>query len=336
MCTANKSSWTWWGHRGGDHIGKGRHRMQQLNSISFCAFDTVCMVSADVDDAALSQVEALCARYELLLSRFSPQSRLFALNAAAGTWVDVGEELAGVLRAACGYCERTGGLFDITMGSVCRLWDFKRGVVPDAAAVSHALAHVGWHNVQVDGCRARLADAAATVDLGGIAKGYIADRVIDLLKHSGATSGVVNLGGNVACLGSKPDDSPWNVGLRAPVPSGGTLQAASFSGVSVRDMSVVTSGVYERAFVRNGRVLHHILDPRTGMPAATDVLSASVISRISLDGDGYTTALVIMGSEGALAFAEATPGIEAVILTANGHLLRTSGVQGEGTKLRVS
>lgn len=309
--------------------------MEELNSISFRAFDTACAVSADVDDAALAQVKALCARYELLLSRFNPASKLFALNAAAGQWVDVGEELAAVLRLALGYCERTGGLSDITMGGVCRLWDFKRACVPDVAAVSEALAHVNWQGVQVDGSRARLADAHATVDLGGIAKGYIADCIVDALRRAGATTGVVNLGGNVVCLGSKPDGSAWNVGLRAPVPSGGTLQTTSFASVSVRGKSVVTSGVYERAFMRNDRVLHHILDPRTGMPAATDVLSATVVSDASLDGDGYTTALVIMGAGGALAFAEATPGIEAVLLTTNGHLLHTTGIQGEGVQLQV-
>lgn len=309
--------------------------MQGLSNIAFRRFDTVCSVSADVDDAALSQVEALCERYELLFSRFNPQSRLFALNAAAGAWVEVGEELAHVLQLTLGYCERTGGLFDITMGGVCRLWDFKRQHVPSAAAVGEALAHVNWRNVQVDGTRARLADPRACVDLGGIAKGYIADRVVDILRAAGATTGVVNLGGNVVCLGGKPDGGAWNVGLRAPVPSGGTLQAASFASVAVRGKSVVTSGVYERSFVRNGRVLHHILDPQTGMPAATDVLSAAVVSDTSLDGDGYTTALVVMGAKRALAFAETTPGIEAVLLTTTGQLLHTSGVQGEGVQLRV-
>lgn len=90
--------------------------MRELGSVTFRAFDTLCAVSADVDAAALREVETLCARYELLLSRFNPESRLFALNAAAGEWVDVGNELAAVLRVALGYCERTGGLFDITMG----------------------------------------------------------------------------------------------------------------------------------------------------------------------------------------------------------------------------
>lgn len=90
--------------------------MRELGSVTFRAFDTVCAVSADVDAAALREIEALCARYELLLSRFNPESRLSALNAAAGEWVDVGNELATVLRVALGYCERTGGLFDITMG----------------------------------------------------------------------------------------------------------------------------------------------------------------------------------------------------------------------------
>lgn len=309
--------------------------MRELGSVTFRAFDTLCAVSADVDAAALRDVETLCARYELLLSRFNPESRLFALNAAAGEWIDVGDELAAVLHAALGYCERTGGLFDITMGSVCRLWDFKRGVVPDDAAIAKALAHVDWRNVQVEGTQARIIDPQTTIDLGGMAKGYIADRVIDLLKHCDATSGVINLGGNVACLGSKPDGSAWNVGLRAPVPSGGSLQAASFASVPVRGKSVVTSGVYERSFVRNGRVLHHILDPRTGKPAETDVLSATVVADKSLDADGYTTALIVMGAERALAFAEQTPGIEAILLTTNAHLLQTTGLQGEGAQLHV-
>ena len=309
--------------------------MRELGSVTFRAFDTVCAVSADVDAAALREIEALCARYELLLSRFNPESRLSALNAAAGEWVDVGNELAAVLRVALGYCERTDGLFDITMGDVCRLWDFKRGVVPDDAAIAEALAHVDWHNVQVEGTQARIADPQATIDLGGMAKGYIADRVIDLLKHCGATSGVINLGGNVACLGSKPDGSAWNVGLRAPVPSGGSLQAASFASVPVRGKSVVTSGVYERSFVRDGRVLHHILDPRTGKPAETDVLSATVIADKSLDADGYTTALIIMGAEQALTFAEQSPGIEAILLTTNARLLKTTGITTKGARLRV-
>lgn len=168
-----------------------------------------------------------------------------------------------------------------------------------------------------------------------MAKGYIADRVIDLLKRCGSTSSVINLGGNVACLGSKPDGSAWNVGLRAPVSSGGSLQAASFTSVSVRGKSVVTSGVYERSFVRGGRVLHHILDPRTGKPAETDVLSATVIADKSLDADGYTTALIIMGADEALTFAEQTPGIEAVLLTTNAHLLKTTGITAKDTRLQL-
>lgn len=309
--------------------------MRELCTVTFQAFDTLCAVSADVDAVGLREIETLCARYELLLSRFNPDSRLFALNAAAGKWIDVGDELADVLRAALGYCERTGGLFDITMGGVCRLWDFRRGIVPDGAAIAEALAHVDWRNVQVEGIRARITDPQATIDLGGMAKGYIADRVIDLLKRRGATTGVINLGGNVACLGSKPDGSAWNVGLRAPVPSGGSLQAASFTSVSVRGKSVVTSGVYERTFMRNGRVLHHILDPRTGKPAETDVLSATVIADKSIDADGYTTALIIMGADEALTFAEQTPGIEAILLTTNAHLLKTTGITTKGTRLQV-
>lgn len=147
---------------------------------------------------------------------------------------------------------------------------------------------------------------------------------------------MINLGGNVLTLGDKLDGSPWRVGLRAPVPSGGKLEAASFASVAVCGKSVVTTGVYERAFMRDGRVLHHILDPRTGLPAVTDVLSATVVSDASIDGDGFTTALVVMGAARALAFAEQTPGIEAIILTTQGQLLHTSGVVGEAGRFSVS
>ena len=97
----------------------------------------------------------------------------------------------------------------------------------------------------------------------------------------------------------------------------------------------MTSGVYERSFVRNGRVLHHILDPRTGKPAETDVLSATVIADKSLDADGYTIALIIMGADEALTFAEQTPGIEAILLTTNAHLLKTTGLQGEDVDMEA-
>ena len=140
---------------------------------------------------------------------------------------------------------------------------------------------------------------------------------------------LVNLGGNVAVMGGKPDGTSWRVGIRKPLPSSALPLLDSFATVAVRDGSVVTSGIYERAFEQNNTLYHHILDPRTGFPVQTDLLSATIISQTSLDADGFTTALIIMGADQALAFAEEDPTLEAVFVTKEGDVLATSGIGNE-------
>jgi thiamine biosynthesis lipoprotein len=210
------------------------------------------------------------------------------------------------------------------MGPVVRLWDFKRGVVPSPSSVNEALAHVDYRNVLVDGRSVCLLDPDSAIVLGGIAKGFIADALLDLLRSRGVSSAIVNLGGNVAVMGGKPDGSPFSVGLRAPISSAQRGESC-FAALPLHDGSVVTSGVYERAFEQGGEFFHHILDPRTGFPARSDIVSASVIARNSLDADGFSTALVIMGLDCAKDFIEARDGVEAVFMTAGGEVYATSG-----------
>ena len=136
------------------------------------------------------------------------------------------------------------------------------------------------------------------MDVGGIAKGWIADRLSALLAERGLDSFVVNLGGNVMARGQKPDGSPWRVGLQDPRDKGSIVGA-----VTVRDASAVTSGVYERCFERDGAFYHHILDPKTGFPVETDAAGATVVARRSIDAEGYSTTLLALGIERGLAFA---------------------------------
>lgn len=308
---------------------------EELSSEEFFAFNTVNRVSAYTDDpTVLADVVALCAHYEHLFSRTRPDSQLARINAAAGKPVVVEEELARFIEIALSYCEESKGLFDITMGGVVRLWDFKAGVIPDKHAIEDALAHVGYRTVHVDGNSVRLDDPQATLDLGGIAKGYIADGLSRLLVSRGVKSGIVNLGGNVLVIGEKPDGTAWNVGIRMPAPSSAQGAESVFATLAVRDSSVVTSGVYERAFSCGDELYHHILDPRTGFPAQTDIVSATIVSKASIDGDGYTTALVIMGLDEALAFVESRPNIEAVFVTTEGAIYGTSAI-GEDIPLHV-
>lgn len=300
----------------------------------FNAFNTMNTVQIEHlhEDAAeyiLDDVERQCARYERLFSHTLEESGLALLNRTHGEPVRVDPELALLIGEALFYCAATDGLFDITMGPVVELWSQaarKGAPVPEGRLIAEALALVGWRGVHVDGSTVRMEEPRASVVLGGIAKGYIADALVALLKERGVGHGFVNLGGNVAVFGGKPDGAPWNVGIRVPRPSHDAPED-SFAIVQVADGSVVTSGIYERAFVdADGIFRHHILDPRTGVPAQTDLASATLVCGRSLDGDGYTTALIVMGLERALAFAEALPGCEAVFVTLDGRVAATSGI----------
>lgn len=308
-----------------------------MASIEFQAFDTPCVidvragsVSVEEERTLLSGIQADCVDFEHAFSRFNSGSELYALNHAGGLWTPISAHLYNLISAALFYCEETDGLFDITMGSVCKLWNFRAQTVPSQTSIDEALKHVNWHNIETrqndDGkheskFEARIKDPEATIDLGGIAKGYIADAIASKLRNAGVASALINLGGNVMCVGAKPDGSPWRVGIRRPVPSNGKIETEALAAIPVIDKSVVTSGTYERAFIKGTDYYHHILDPKTGQPAETDVISATVVSDKSLDGDGYTTALIAMGSERALAFAQEHAGIDVVLLTKDGRLI---------------
>lgn len=292
----------------------------------FYAFNTVVTLQAFGDPAqcraAFDAAQARCRTFERLFSRTLPHSDISRLNAAGGQPVAISADTAALLRAARGYCAESGGLFDITVGSVVRLWDFAEGRVPSQSAVEKALAQVDWRGVEVgdstegEGAWARLADPEAAVDAGGIAKGYIADALAALFENAGIQDFIVNLGGNVVAHGEKPGGRPWKIGLQDPRAKDGVVGA-----VELRDASAVTSGTYERGFTCDGVRYHHILDPKTGFPVETDAAGATVIARRSIDAEGYSTTLVALGIEAGIAFARAHPAIErAYFVDAEGNV----------------
>ena len=283
-------------------------------------FDTVCTMGADVSASAMDEAVALCDRCERLLSRTIPSSDVGRINAARGSAVEVDPLTAKLIERALSYCEESGGLFDITIGAVSELWDFTEGVVPSDESIARAVSHVSWQGVEVSGNSVRLRDPEARLDLGGIAKGYITDLVTDLLAQRGARSAFVNLGGNVKVLGTKQDGSPWSVGVRDPWDQSGQGVVAR---MSVTEGSLVTSGLYERSFERDGRRYWHILDPRTGYPVQTDVVSASVYAHDSIDGDGYTKPLFMLDEAEALAFVQGHEGLQALLVDSQGRATMT-------------
>lgn len=323
----------------------------------FHAFDTECLVRArGADDALMNDIVRMCAGYERAFSHTRPGSDVWRINHAGGRAVAVSPETAELIEAALEYCARSGGLFDITLAPVCALWDFRTAREPATREVAQAMAHTGWRAVQLRDNVVRMRDAEHTLTLGGIAKGFIADRIRERLEAGGVRDALINLGGNIVALGGQEGADCWKVGIRSPrfhdeaaerMREAALTTAASVHGVDpravadaarrtehpavvvrVRDESVVTSGVGERFFRgEGGRVRHHIVDPRTGYPAESDLASVTVITRRSLEGDGVSTALLVMGLEWAFATVEETPGMEAVFIDRSGALHATSGAR---------
>lgn len=293
--------------------------------VSVKAFPGSRDLSAEELDAALVDLRDTAIDFEMSLSRTRPTSEVSKLNDAHGEWVALSPSTLDLVEKARDYSEASGGVFDVTMGSVTPLWDFHEGVVPAREELDEALRHVDWRMIEVDRVAgtARLADPHARIDLGGIAKGYIADSLADVLRKHGCDSAFVNLGGNVLTVGSKTDGSPWRIGVRDPrEPS--KMRAV----VTAVNRSVVTSGLYERNFTKDGVFYHHILDPKDGMPVKTDVGGATIVSKKSLDGDGFSTTLFALGVEGALAFVEEHPQLEAIVIGTDDAVHLTSGLEG--------
>ena len=285
-------------------------------------------------DEALVACRDRCLFFEHALSRTRPDSDISRAHASAPAPVPVAPETAELVELAQGYCARSRGLFDVTMGTVTSLWDFHTGAVPSKRALAEKLPHVDWRRVRADRTAGTLAieDPEAVLDLGGVAKGYIADDLARILADHGQRRFVLNLGGNVLVAGGRPEDrahrpphragDPWRIGVVNPFDP-----AHHRALIDVADGSVVTSGAFERSFARGGRVYHHILSPRTGMPAETDVASATIVAERSLDCDGYSTTAFMLGADAAIPFIEAIPGVEAVVITQDDEVRYTAGLE---------
>jgi len=263
------------------------------------------------------------------LSRFKSESDVARINdAPAGTPLAVGEDTWRVLAAARTAWERTGGVFDVTVGPLIALWrrSAERGQLPTGEELGRARACVGFDKVRLlsAGRRVVLSEPGMSIDLGGVAKGYIVDRAVDLLRQRGIASALVDAGGDVRVLGRRGDGQPWVTAVRNPETEDGRPFPAT---LVVSDLAVVTSGSYARYVEIAGRRYTHIIDPRTGWPE-TDVASATVLGPDAVSTDALATALAVLGPEDAVALIESLPGYECLVISGKGaeqRLSRSSG-----------
>lgn len=269
---------------------------------------------------AFHELRAMCEQYENLFSRTIPTSDVARINGAQGEAVVVATETAQLVARALTYCEKSGGVFDVTAGCLTRLWDFHRGIVPEKQTLQQAVQHVDWHTVSVfqenDTWYVQLTDPDAALDVGGIAKGWIADELGKYLQHEGFENFLINLGGNVLAHGHNAKGKPWTIGITNPFPDQSENVVVRCTGESV-----VTSGTYERCFQKNGVLMHHILDPQTGFPVVTDAVGATIVCEKSIDAEGFSTTALALGVEGGLAFCKAQPEIiSAIFIDVRGNV----------------
>ena len=262
-----------------------------------------------------SDIKGICLHYESLFSRTVEGSDVDRINKSKGAPVTVSEETIEILERALYYCDITDGAFDITTAPLSILWNVEGEdpKVPDEVLISEALSHVDYHLISISGNAVTLQDPEAKIDLGAIAKGYIADKIRDFLKSKNIDHVLINLGGNVLCMGGKSNSEKINVGIRRPFDETGEAIVSA----SITDGSIVTSGSYERYFEENGRIYHHIMDPATGYPADSDLLSVTVFSPSSMDGDALSTALFVLGTEKGMELIDSMPDCCAVFVDSN-------------------
>ena len=292
---------------------------------TFFAMDTVMNVRiyAGGNEALLDAAEARVRDLEALWSVTDENSEIYALNRNGSAALS--GDTAGLLAGALELCERTGGALDITIYPVVRSWGFTTGeyAVPDSKTIEALLARVDYTQVTLDEAAGTAAiPDGVEIDLGSVAKGYTGDVLAGLLKVHGVESALLDLGGNIQAVGAKPDGSPWRIGVRDPEDEAGYIGV-----VSVSDKAVVTSGGYERYFERDGVRYWHIIDPATGAPARSGLQSVTIIGESGLVCDGLSTALFIMGLDGALEHWRAHRDFEAVLIADDGSVTVTAGLE---------
>ncbi|MCL2121994.1 MAG: FAD:protein FMN transferase [Clostridiales bacterium] len=270
-------------------------------------------------------------RLENILSASLPGSDPDRLAQNAGKeYIAVSEETLTLLEKSNAFSDLSEGAFDCTVGPLVSLWGITDGGgrVPSEEEREYALSLIGYRNVLMneDGW-VMLKYPGMKLDFGAIAKGYIADQVKDLLAARGVRSAVIDLGGNIVLLGNKPDGSDYRIGVRDPAEESGDY----FAVFEKSDMSLVSSGSYERFFVQGDQVYHHILDVHTGYPSETELLQVTILSNSSMDGDGFSTTAFLLGLERGLALLNSTEGVEGVFVTKDKQVYLTNGLDDDFT-----
>ena len=291
---------------------------EQDNSQTRFLLDTVADITALCDDETLSGAFELCERLEKVLSRTVSGSDVDRLNGTDG-YVSISEDTLRTVERAVYFSDLSGGKFDITVAPLSALWDFKNQIVPNRDEIAEALQNVDYHSIEIKNGEISL--NGKQIDLGGIAKGYIADRATEHLKEKGVKRARVKFGGNICMIGE------YNIGIKKP------FDNSVIASIELHDKCAVTSGIYERYIEKDGKIYHHILDPKTGYGVENELAAVTVIGKTAIDCDALSTVCMLLGTEKGLEIINNTADTEAVFIDLENNITLSFGLYRENDKI---
>ncbi|HZK27776.1 MAG TPA: FAD:protein FMN transferase, partial [Thermoclostridium sp.] len=253
-------------------------------------------------------------------------SEISNINSNAGKSVIVSEDSFELIQKGIFFGTISDDLFDISIGPLVDLWGISgdNQHIPSQADIDSTMLKVDYRNISMDNQNKSISIAEGmSLDTGAIAKGFVTDKLVGILREKNVKSALLNLGGNLYLYGSKPDSSLWTVGIRDPFGS----QGDHLGTVAVKDMSVVTSGIYERYFEKDGERLHHILNPETGYPSDNGLAAVSILSPNSTNCDGLSTACFLLGVDKGMELIEQFENVEAIMVTTDKKVYVSGGIK---------
>jgi thiamine biosynthesis lipoprotein len=290
---------------------------------------TVCRITIydNPQDAAFVAAFKRIADIENKMSLKKEESEINKVNKEGSKdFVAVSEDTFKVVERALEVARLSNGAFDPTIGPLVATWDIggDNPRLPNQKEISQLLPLINYNDVELDyqNQSIKLAKENMVLDLGGIAKGYAADEVAKVLKEYNVKKAIINLGGNILVMGNKIDNTPWRIGVQNPEAERGGHVVV----LDLEDQSLVTSGPYERFFIQDDIIYHHILNPETGYPVSTDLTSVSIVTRESMYADGLSTAVYVLGLKEGLALVESLEDVEAIFIDEQHNLYLSSGI----------
>ena len=286
---------------------------------------------ADIEKL-LDECMSICEKYEYIFSPTNSNSELYKLNNSQsyqlGQPVEISSELADIIVKAQEYSAVFVDKYSILSGNICKLWDYEEKCIPSEKEINNALTALKTYTLSINNNTIIVSSntdnsvSVPQINLGAFAKGYIADRLGEFLCDQGIEDAIIDLGGNILVIGDKYNDTMYTIGIKKPFAEASELSAVC----KIADKSVVTSGIYERYFEKDGTIYHHIIDCSTGYPANNGILSVTIICDSSFIADCYSTGCLLYPAEFILDTINSTSGIECVIIDNNYNLILSDGL----------